>query len=354
MKGCYIQTIGGVFAPKVSAIPKTIINAQNIYRLTRADRLEGMNLNDFCEMLDAAIRGTYSKEELLDLYNSGTSEKFDGVKVNVILRHGHYAKFRIERLSTKSLVLKYPDTTKLVVALFHDVSGIPGTEVLRDVLSVPLAACLSRAPDLSGTHAVYAHTFTNQTNFFGVRAESEPSYIGVTKRGWVVRWYEHQAAAKAGSPYRFHEAIRRFDRSNPVFHELLVCGASRDEAMRVEEWAVEAFSLYPKGFNMIPGGDAGIKYLTSKGAPRSQIDWEHREKAIRNLKNPLISALWLDDDYAASIICSNPNNFDRSKIYQIRSMSEFGKSPEEIADSLGCSPSRVKRLLRGETYSRVA
>ena len=131
--------------------------------------------------------------------------------------------------------------------------------------------------------------------------------------------------------------------------------------MECEEYVVDIFSLYPKGFNMIPGGEAGIKYLGSKGFQK--LDWEHRERAVRDListyarkgiANPLLSAIWRDDDYAASIICGNPNNFSREQVGQIRFMSEIGKSIEEIAETLGCSVSRVRKLLQGNTYSRVS
>lgn len=354
MADFYLQPIGGTFLPKISVIPKAIVNPQNVYRLIRPERLRGLTTPYFCEVLESAIRGTYSSIDLLELLNSTGGQRFDGMQINIICRDGSPAKFTIRKISTETFVLKYPDSTKLIVAVFDDVSCLPETAILRDLVSVPLEACLSRAPDLSGTNTVYSHTFTNQNNFFGVRSDAEPTYVGVTNRGWAVRWHEHVSASRGGSPYRFHEAIRRFGR-NPVFHEILVCGASREEAMRIEEWAVDRFSLHPKGFNMIPGGAAGIAYLANNGIPRNSIDWEHREKAIRNgIANPLISALWRDDDYAASVICSNPNNFNQEKIRCIRSMSECGIPSEEIAASLHCSLSRVKRLLRGETYSRVA
>jgi hypothetical protein len=351
---CYIQTVGGTFLPKVSVLPKTIIHPQNVYRLIRPERLRGLTTSYFCQVLEDSFRGMYSEAELFELCNSTGRQNFDGLQINIVCRDNHPAQFKLRKISRETFVLKYPDLSKLVIAVFDDVSGLPETAILRDVVSVPLEACLSRAPDLSGTNTVYAHTFTNADNFFGVRSEAEPTYVGVTNRGWAVRWQEHVSAARAGSPYRFHEAIRRFGR-NPVFHEIIACGASREEAMRIEEWAVDRFSLHPKGFNMIPGGDAGIAYLANNGVPRSSIDWEHREKAIRiGVANALISALWRDDDYATSVICGNSKNYDLKTVRQIRALAKIGKSPDGIAALIGCSVQRVQKLLKGETYSRVA
>ena len=90
--------------------------------------------------------------------------------------------------------------------------------------------------------------------------------------------------------------------------------------------------------------------------------WEHRSALIRqSIKqcardgrpNPLLAAVWRDDKYAASVICSNPNNFDLGQVQEARLLASLDWSPEQIASRLACSPARIMRLLKGSTYSRV-
>jgi|SRR5882724_9806876 len=357
------------FFPTVSILPDIIVHAQNIYRLIKPDRF-GLSLVDFCFRLDEGLRKIYSVKELFDVYNSDLRNNGDGVLIKIVVRP-HETLSHVSRLiSETTFISKYPLCTKLMVQVAYEevggdfiVGDLLGDHIntfLREVSSVPLTMCLSRASNISNTYTVYAHTFTNLDNFFGAKSPAEPSYIGVTNRGWVVRWLEHVAAAKVGSSYRFHEGIRRFYQANPVFHEVIGCGLDHDNAMKAEEYIVDHFSLYPKGFNMIPGGEAGIRYLGSKGFPKT--DWEHREKTIQDLvssnarkgiANPLMMAYWQNDDYASSIICSNPNNFNKKQVEQIRFMAEIGKTVEEIAVTFGCPVARIRKLLCGDTYSRV-
>lgn len=348
---------------------KSIIHAQNVYELVRPDRF-GIELSYFCEKLNEHLHDPhmYPPNHLSDLFNS--KKMLPGIRLDVQFNLDGKVQIRSQTLNTNLFISTPQPFVPLQIWVVEDVSGLGWSTVkIREVISVPLRACFSNEPNLSDTYTVYAHTFTCKDNFlkfkgvFNLFVETEPSYVGVTKRGWVSRWNEHLTAARTGSPYRFHEAIRRFAVQNPVYHEVVSCGLSYDDAMKSEEIAVDHFSLYPKGFNMIPGGEAGIKYLADKGFPQTKKSWEQRERSIRALTdecarkgiaNPLVSALWRDDDYAASIICGNPNNFNLEKVHQIRFMAEVGKTSEQIAKHLGCSLDRVKRLLGGDTYSRVA
>jgi hypothetical protein len=148
----------------------------------------------------------------------------------------------------------------------------------RDATVVPLPALLAGSPDVSEKYTVYAHTFTNLLELRHLRNTKEPSYVGITKNGWAHRWSQHLSSAASGSPYRFHEAIRRFYPKNFALHEIIACGATYEEAMRIEEWAVDSFSLYPRGFNMIPGGYAGMKVLWTRGGPENNRLGEARKR----------------------------------------------------------------------------
>lgn len=234
---------------------------------------------------------------------------------------------------------------------------------VSEITIAPLPALLRGSWDLRGTHTVYGHTFCEGTgNLFNVRNRTEPSYVGQTKHGWYRRWRQHVGAAAAGSPYRFAQAIRRYKDSWAVIHEIISVGIDQAEAYDIEEYLVESYALYPHGFNMIPGGDAGIRYLSKLGAAVGAKDWERRDQVIERLigqferdhrPNPLTAALWRDDDYAASVICANPNNFSKQAIDEIRYLSSLGKTAAEIASKFQCRERRIAELLSGTTYSRV-
>lgn len=253
--------------------------------------------------------------------------------------------------------LKFPQGAKAILAIWDGGRA-------KEYTFVPLAPLMAGARDLRGTHTVYGHTFCKTDgSIFGIRGDrTEPSYVGQTKQGWYRRWKQHVASAAAGSPYRFAEAIRRFKGNAAIFHEVVSVGIGQDEAYEIEEYLVEKFALYPHGFNMIPGGYAGIRYLSQLGAQVGPREWERRDAVIERLvsryaresrPNPLAAALWKDDDYAASIICANPNNFSKQRVDEIRYMASLGRTAGEIAADLGCREQRVADLLSGETYSRV-
>jgi hypothetical protein len=145
-------------------------------------------------------------------------------------------------------------------------------------------------------------------------------------------------------------------------HQVISCGLSFDEAMDLEEICVSDLSLYPRGLNMIPGGHAGIRYLAKFGFQTTRKDWENREKLVRQFgahcgragkPNPLAAARWMNGDYAASVICGNPNNFTLEQVREARYLESLGWNELHLAERFDCSVERVQRLLKGETYSRV-
>ena len=100
-----------------------------------------------------------------------------------------------------------------------------------------------------------------------VLAATGDTYTGLTSRSWMIRFREHRQAAGAGSPLLFHRALR--DALFPVAvveHEVLRAGLTEDEALSVEEAEVEEtslFPLHPRGLNMVPGGRAGLRFLST-------------------------------------------------------------------------------------------
>lgn len=233
-------------------------------------------------------------------------------------------------------------------------------------LSLPLAEILRTAPDVSDSHQVYRHGFAARDQ------STKPGcdigeYIGVTKRGWSMRWQEHQRAAERGSRYRFHQAIRGwFGVAGTTCHQVLVCGLSEAKAMAFEEYIVGRETLYPKGLNMIPGGYAGLKYLRQIGAAgaNERVSADDKQDIVnrffetasrKGLPNPLAAANWCDPSYAEKVICAADNRLKPDQIRNARFLASLGKSTDDIITEIGAlNKPQVQRLLSGSTYSRVA
>lgn len=213
-------------------------------------------------------------------------------------------------------------------------------------------------------YQVYAHQFTADRD--GKEIAPPFSYIGVTGRGWKERWQEHCRAAKNGSHYKFHEAIRTHADCRGMHHIVLGCVETEEEAMSAEEKLVGYESLYPLGLNMIPGGYAGVKYLHKIGAigrgecvsPDDKQDVINRffETASRKgLPNPLASANWQNPEYAEKVICSREERLNPGQIRTARFLASIGKTSTEILAEVGArNVTQIDRLLAGLTYSRVA
>ena len=235
---------------------------------------------------------------------------------------------------------------------------------LMEITGVPLESVLKGAADYSGLYQIYQHDFLFD-------AANEPiedaRYIGITKRGWRTRWSEHLRAANSGSHYRFHRAIRQwYGVAKVVSHSILACGMSERAALAAEEDLVSTEALYPRGLNMVPGGNTGLAYLRRIGAigtservspdDRQAIINRFFERASRKgLPNPLAAANWLDSDYAEKVICSGPDRLKPRQIRDARFFSSLGQDAESIAARIGArNVEQVKRLLSGSTYTRIA
>lgn len=211
------------------------------------------------------------------------------------------------------------------------------------------------------------------------------NYVGITRQGWQARLAQHRAAARGGSPLLFHRALREWvGRVKVTEHRILAAGMSEDAALALEERMVAGTkdelisarfghgskswgrgTLYPRGLNMIPGGKAGLAYLHKLGviAPRQPVDVERREELVSQLMlksqregkpNPLLAALWCDDDYATRIICGGQGRLKPRQIEDARLLATDGKPVAEIAETVGAKNiAQITRLLKGRTYSRI-
>lgn len=229
-------------------------------------------------------------------------------------------------------------------------------------VGVPLNAILKGAEHVAGKHLVYAHLVSERLDSDHT-LRTLGTYVGVTKQGLLERYKQHLYAAQTGSPYRFHEALRKAYATGSCVHQVCAAGLSEKAALGWEEKLVAECSLYPRGLNMVPGGNAGLAYLRSIGAltsansgvPRDEIIRGFFERqAVKGRPNPLMVARWVDDAYAVSVICGNPRNLTVAQVSHARALLAEDQDFDVVAEIVGARSLRVIRdLASGRTYKRV-
>lgn len=86
------------------------------------------------------------------------------------------------------------------------------------------------------------------------------AYIGVTSKSLLARFQEHCSAARRGSSFAFHCAIRKYG-ENCWIHEKVIETETPEEAARLEQsFILSEQTMIPKGYNMTAGGDGFIKF----------------------------------------------------------------------------------------------
>lgn len=93
-------------------------------------------------------------------------------------------------------------------------------------------------------------------------------YIGVTARHPFIRLSEHFDKYKSQSGNLIHQQWRSLDNNNIKYlmvFQIVGRVDTEDDMYEAEEHLVEAQTLSPLGFNMIPGGKNGIAFLRSNG-----------------------------------------------------------------------------------------
>ncbi|MGA7179279.1 MAG: hypothetical protein WBX11_06800 [Thiobacillaceae bacterium] len=69
----------------------------------------------------------------------------------------------------------------------------------RAQIELPLNAIFKGYEGIKGRHSIYMHAFQTDVPLV---------YVGLTKQRWFERLSQHVSAARAGSPYLFHHALR--------------------------------------------------------------------------------------------------------------------------------------------------
>lgn len=219
-------------------------------------------------------------------------------------------------------------------------------------IDVPLNPIFKGYDQIKGTYSVYLHSFQTETPI---------GYVGMTKQRWFDRYSQHLSAARAGSPFLFHQAIRKHQGAN-ILHKVFMCDLDHERALEYEEKWVGMFGLYPLGLNMIPGGKAGFSYLAKLGleARTSEerdaiVEKLSSRESIEGRPNPLCAARWeVDSNFVERVICGHSGRLTVQQVLQIRIGSSLGKGPELLVQELGVRNVRqVRNVVNGKTYRRI-
>lgn len=244
-------------------------------------------------------------------------------------------------------------------------------------VEVPLRALVKGGRKLKGTYVVYLHALLANNG-------EEFVYYGITKRGWNTRFMEHVKSSVRDSskrllPQKMEELIdaRAAEvcgvpdarpKLTGIVTALCAIGLTKEQAMDVEEYLVDKYSLSSKhkhGLNMIPGGYEGIRSLHALSILRepSFLDTEARDEVLgiylrnhlkRGVPNPRIAAKWNDPEYAEAVICGRENRLEADQVREIRYLSALGYSVNAIRDRVGAiDEGQVERVLAGRTYARI-
>ena len=243
----------------------------------------------------------------------------------------------------------------------------------RWTFKVPLQYLLKGWGDANDGHQCYTHCIklSENTHTFGEAVTSnvepiEKCYSGITRRNWLKRLEEHLREVRQGDHKLFHRAWREAtDGKDVVYHSYLQwVNLSYEEAMGWEERYVEKHTLPPKGFNMIPGGFEGHKFLYKhRITDHVDINLEERDRAIaeytrqhplKGIPNPFMSELWRDDEHYLKVISSREKTLTPDQVREIRALKQSGYSVAEIARKVGAlNEIQVKNVLAKRTYTRV-
>jgi hypothetical protein len=211
------------------------------------------------------------------------------------------------------------------------------------------------------------------------------SYIGITKRTWQKRFSEHMYASQKGSHLLFHRALRgETIKWGAIEHIIYKAGLTENEALDFEEADVESQTLHPlheKGLNMIPGGRAGLKLISSwakrtNSCLANKINPEDvesilvdlHEKSFRqlseadsmNFKNKKLAELWANNmEFRIKATTNQNNRISYKQIQAARIWFASGWNKIKILENLLKMDERkiymdqVESLLLGKTYKDI-
>ena len=243
----------------------------------------------------------------------------------------------------------------------------------RWTYKVPLQSILKGWGDADKGYQGYVHTISygrihdqlTRTDASG-REIQEMHYVGITGRDWLKRLEEHMSEMTRGGGKLFHRAWRKSLTQSSIVYtsELMLLNATKEYAFDWEEDAVDAWSLAPKGFNMIPGGLKGLQFLHKHRITDSlDISLAEREAAIaeyvrtnprKGIPNPFMSELWEDDEFYRRVIEAREKTLTANQVRQIRRLDAAGWEVAAIVKEVrALNEQQVKNVIAGRTYKRI-
>jgi len=246
-------------------------------------------------------------------------------------------------------------------------------------ISVPIQYLMKGFPLQPKGYMGYYHSFAIQHpdtylkewekengTFEGIPDEPRYNYVGITSRNWLLRMKEHIRGIDTGENKKFYNAWRQFEQNERVdfMSELMIVNQTYDDIMDWEEHRVDVEMAEGRSLNMIPGGHKGIRELHKLGMLNKlrpslkerdiAIEAAERANPRNGVPNLLIAQLWKDDSYAAKIICGAEGRLSIEQVRKARELNQLGMTVEDIAQQISAlNIPQVRRLLKGETYSRI-
>ncbi len=231
------------------------------------------------------------------------------------------------------------------------------------VFTVPARVVLAPTTWLKKSYVLYQHIFGEGSSW----PDDGYFYVGVTTRSWQKRWAEHRRAMEAGSPLLFHRKLREemaAGRVTYINHKVMGVTDDLEALYATEEMLVEGHWRDDRRLNMIPGGKSGLRYLRENGMlPERSIPMpDERDRLLetwlrdhprKGLPAPWVSEKWKDEAWAVAQICGRDGRLSVDQVRAIRELARLN-SAEQIAKRIGArNKEQVKRVLDGETYTRV-
>jgi hypothetical protein len=231
---------------------------------------------------------------------------------------------------------------------------------------IPLQFILKDTNIKPKLHMGYVHTvgYAEDVDYW-----MQWKYAGITGRNWTIRLNEHMSDAGRGSQKVFHKVLSESLEAGHTLFEYRLCTINKtyDEIMAWEEREVDKLVEDPniQCANMIPGGFKGIKFLHEhRKLNTTRPTSLEREEAIASyvkdnpragMPNYAITHLWQNNpEYAEAVICNQPNRLSANTVRQIRELSG-SLSVSDICKQLDIASQRkVKSVVDGKTYSRIA
>lgn len=273
-----------------------------------------------------------------------------GGKIETFKKNSFFIQAIFDGTSHAQVDLRCANADESEDSDFHQRQGnlIIINELNQHTISIPLNELLR---SVTRGHLVYLH---------GLLTETPLTYIGLTKQGWRQRLNQHLHQSRNGSNLLFHKALREHT-DIPLCTRIVAAGLSYENAMDMEERLV-SLSLYPRGLNMIPGGFAGLRYLSTLGLHAKTL--KQRDALLEDLTkkpslmgrpNPLCAARWAtDQDFINRVICGHSGRLSVDEINSIRRLCSFGMGQDQIQSfHPEISPKKIANIVKGKYYSRV-